>query len=219
MNKHTITTTHQVRYFSLNEFTENTKSVWFVLHGYGQLANYFIKKFECLNSEENFVIAPEGSHRFYTQGMSGRVGASWMTQEDRELDIANYINYLNLVYDEIMKKASGKNITLNVLGFSQGSNTVTRWVNARHVKADNLILWSGAFHRELDFKLNKKFLNKMGIYLLLGDKDPFADAEKTTAVKKILDSNGIKYRFIPFEGEHKIYEAVLKKFVSDIMVL
>ena len=40
------------------------------------------------------IIAPQGLHKFYLEGTSGRVGASWMTKENREDDIKNYLVYL-----------------------------------------------------------------------------------------------------------------------------
>ena len=73
------------RYHILNEGT-NAKKVLYVLHGYGQLAEFFVRKFRELG-DEYLIVAPEGMHRFYLQGSSGRVGASWMTKEDREQDI------------------------------------------------------------------------------------------------------------------------------------
>ena len=36
-------------------------------------------------------MAPEGLSRFYLEGFSGKVGATWMTREDRLNDIDNYL--------------------------------------------------------------------------------------------------------------------------------
>ena len=85
------------RYFQLKAEGE-ARAHWYVLHGYGQLARYFIKKFTKLPAKGIHVTAPEGLHRFYLEGSSGRVGASWMTKEDRETDIANYIQVLNALH-------------------------------------------------------------------------------------------------------------------------
>ena len=38
-------------YYTLNKLTEDTERIWLVFHGYGQLAEYFIKKFEGLDPE------------------------------------------------------------------------------------------------------------------------------------------------------------------------
>ena len=36
------------KYSQLGEFSEKTNNVWIVLHGYGMLSEFFIKKFECI---------------------------------------------------------------------------------------------------------------------------------------------------------------------------
>ena len=72
---------------------ENPTTLIYVLHGYGQLAKYFIRKFNHL--ENVIIVAPEGGHRFYLKDTSGRDGASWMTREARETDISDNIKYLN----------------------------------------------------------------------------------------------------------------------------
>ena len=88
MNKKEIKVPKTARYFTIGN-EEQPDEIWFVLHGYAQLANYFIEKFRVLESKNILVVAPEGLHRFYWNGMSGRVAASWMTKEDRLTDIAD----------------------------------------------------------------------------------------------------------------------------------
>jgi hypothetical protein len=41
-----LTFQFKARYFSSGAVTPTTKHIWFVLHGYGQLAEYFIRKFD-----------------------------------------------------------------------------------------------------------------------------------------------------------------------------
>ncbi len=77
------------------------KIIVFALHGYGQLAEFFVRKFNVLNETDYFIVAPEGLHRFYLKGASGRVGASWMTKQERQSDINDYINYLDDVWLKI----------------------------------------------------------------------------------------------------------------------
>ena len=53
------------RYYQLGELNQSTKQIWFVLHGQGHLAQYFIKQFESLDNGSNLIIAPEGLNRYY----------------------------------------------------------------------------------------------------------------------------------------------------------
>src|SRR5438132_416931 len=96
----------EAHYFKIGNM-ESAREVWFVIHGYGQLAKFFIRKFSVLEEHNICVIAPEGLSHFYlediaTRTASGnnRVGATWMTRENREADIQNYISYLNAVYEK-----------------------------------------------------------------------------------------------------------------------
>ncbi|MBK6951958.1 MAG: hypothetical protein IPH24_07885 [Crocinitomicaceae bacterium] len=98
--EHKLVISNTARYFSHGN--PQAKNLVVVLHGYGQLASYFIQKFEFLDPENYYVIAPEGLHRFYLNGTSGRVGASWMTKENREDDITNYLLYLNALLEKII---------------------------------------------------------------------------------------------------------------------
>lgn len=48
MTEQEISFKFSARYYTLGELTANTKSIWFVIHGYGQLAKYFLPKFSGL---------------------------------------------------------------------------------------------------------------------------------------------------------------------------
>src|SRR5690606_41470350 len=107
----TIQINKSARYETFGNISK-ADTIVFALHGYGQLVSYFIKKFNTLNPEKYFIVAPEGLHRFYLNGSSGRVGASWMTKEDRENDIKDYINYLNHLWDSIQTEKKFDTIVL-----------------------------------------------------------------------------------------------------------
>ena len=76
-------------YSTLNEHTENTKTVWLVFHGIGYLSRYFLKYFKHLNPEENYIIAPQAQSKYYLNGEYRHIGASWLTKENTEEEIKN----------------------------------------------------------------------------------------------------------------------------------
>ena len=131
MQSHDLSFDFKARYYTLGHLGPSTKSVWFVLHGYGQLAAYFIKKFDTLKDNNIYVIAPEALSRFYVDPLqstgraSDRVGATWMTKENRLTDIENYLTYLNRLYLNLDLPDS---VPVTILGFSQGAATVSRWI-------------------------------------------------------------------------------------------
>src|SRR6187399_859990 len=102
LKEHHIPVTRTARYYTLGEFTDNTKDIWIFLHGHRTLAGNFISEFKELADSGSFLYAPEGLMRVYLKGDFGDVGASWMTKEDRDSDIKDYVNYLDrLFFDEI----------------------------------------------------------------------------------------------------------------------
>jgi hypothetical protein len=83
--------------------------LWIVLHGYQQLAERFIRRFEPLPGlgRSRAVVAPEALSRFYVDqapgahGPESRVGASWMTRADRQHEIDDYVEYLDRLADVV----------------------------------------------------------------------------------------------------------------------
>ncbi len=213
MQHYELKTTKTAHIYTFNRFTPETTSVWIVLHGYGQMAKYFIRKFNVL-PPQHFVIAPEALSRFYVQGYSGRVGANWMTKEDRLTDIDDYIAYLDQVYEKfVWQNANAGKVQINVVGFSQGGATAARWVSKTRFKVDNLILWSCIFPEDVNFpEIEKKALN---YYVLYGLNDEFNVGEQVQKMKPILEQNRVNCRFIPFEGNHTIPPDVLKHLVTQ----
>ncbi len=214
--KKKITVPKTARYFVLGEPGRKIKSVWFVFHGYAQLADHFIKKFELLNNGENLIVAPEGLNRFYRKGFDGDIGASWMTREDRTDDITDYVNYLDLVYKEIRSQLPNPELKINAIGFSQGGATVSRWMSTGECKIDQLILWASAFPTDLDFDMNREKINSANTVLVIGKEDEFVNPEQLQQYTALLNKKAIKFRLITFEGKHVIDQAALKQLVEEL---
>lgn len=216
MTENEINFTCSARYYKAGEISDLTRQVWFVLHGYGQLARYFLNKFSILQQYNICVIAPEGLSRFYLElpGPSGRknsrVGATWMTKENREMDIANYIHFLDTVYS---KELAGINLPVTVLGFSQGSATASRWVLNNRIKFNRLILWAGLFPPDMDFDAGSKLLRDKEVYAVYGNKDPFINDERAEEMKALIQKLNTKVKAVSFEGEHDIDADTLLRFV------
>jgi dienelactone hydrolase len=168
------------RYFTLGD--PKAKNLLYVLHGYGQLAFYFLKKFEVLAAQDFYIVAPEGMHRFYLSGTSGRVGASWMTRESRETDISDNIRYLNELHASVTNGTTYGSVQL--LGFSQGGATAARWKNDGRVVFDRFVLWASVFPDDVPLDAGNPEFGRSDNYFLLGDEDPYYTPENRA---KILD--------------------------------
>src|SRR4051812_28301688 len=101
MQEHHLWTPRSARYFTLGNPAE-ARELWLVGHGYGYLASRFLERFQPIATADRCIVAPEGLSRFYLTDRPGerRVGASWMTREDRLNEISDYIRYLDGVYDK-----------------------------------------------------------------------------------------------------------------------
>src|SRR3989454_12743218 len=103
MQEHHIGVSRTARYFTLGNSSSGVGEVWFVCHWYGQLAARFLEKLRVLDDGRRYLVAAEGLCRFYLSESptERRVGASWMTREDRLGEIEGYVRYLDVVYAEV----------------------------------------------------------------------------------------------------------------------
>lgn len=201
---HHIATAKTARYaISGNDITK-AKRIWFACHGYGQLAPYFIRKFEPLDPAENFVIAPEGMNRFYLEGFSGRVGATWMTKEDRLTDIKDYIAYLNQLHEALGLDHLHKDQQLIHFGFSQGVATISRYITMGAYKPHKAVFWSGTFPPDLHVQETTSAFRSIEVHTLLGDRDPFASPDRQEVEASHFQGLGIHPIHHAFEGGHDI---------------
>jgi predicted esterase len=171
------------------------------LHGYGQLAQFFYRKFSFL-SETWGLIIPEGPHRFYLEGSAGRVGASWMTKEWREQDIADNNAYLKQLFEKI--SIANPNATLHLLGFSQGGATAARFYQQHPELCSQLILWASVFPPDIEknvFPKGKK------LDFVLGKQDQYFDSENQIKVMKAYTALGFDLH--TFEGPHDVDQRTL----------
>jgi predicted esterase len=209
MIKKNIETTKTARYFLSGNFTELTEKVLIACHGYGELAEIFLKSFDTVDKNKVLVIAPEGLHRFYTKGFFGNIGASWMTKEDRLNEINDYVKFLDKIYNDEIELRSNRKIIKTAFGFSQGTATVCRWFINTRAKIDDLILWGGGVPNDIDLEEYKAKLNSVRLKILIGDKDPFITSEHIESEKRKLTDQGIDHELIVYEGGHKIKAEIL----------
>jgi predicted esterase len=202
------------RYFTYGNI-ETAETIWFVLHGYGQMPEYFIRKFQGLNPEKHFVVAPEGMHRFYLNGTSGRVGSSWMTKEARLDDISDNMNFLNTLYSNFSKQKIFK--TKVLLGFSQGGATAARWHEQGNFNASHFILWASVFPPDLSLPENKSKFSESQNYFIVGDKDEYYNEEHISKMKNYLLENNLQFETIYYDGNHSIQIDCLEQLTNRIV--
>jgi len=204
VQEHRITVSRSARYFTLGRVE---REVWFVLHGYGQLAARFLRHFEALDDGTRLIVAPEGLSRFYLSEAPAerRVGASWMTKEDRLAEIDDYVRYLDAVYAEVARTVDRAQVKVTLLGFSQGSATACRWATMGKTRFDRLIVWGGEVPPDVELPRAAR------LSLVYGSRDEYFTSKVITATEARLRAHAVPYRLVPFEGGHEIDAEVLKQ--------
>lgn len=213
MNEHHLKVSRTARYCTVGELSAATESVWFVLHGYGQLAPYFIRKFESIASSTTLVVAPEALSRFYLEGFTGRVGATWMTREERQAEIEDYVDYLNQLYQHVLGGFDVKSLEINILGFSQGTATACRWIEHGAVKFDRLVLWAGYFAHGIQDVISPATLQHKKVTLVYGTEDEFLKQVDVAAYERNIKENIPHAQIYTFDGTHTIDVPTLQLIV------
>ena len=205
MEERFIRVPRTARYHVLGD-PATARMVWVVLHGYGQLARFFLNKFEGL--EDGLLIAaPEGLSRFYLDAQHQRVGATWMTREDREHEIGDQLSYLDALAASLLDgcpQAEG----LGVLGFSQGVATACRWTALGKANAQHLVLWGGSMPPDLDRSLMRERWGGMQVHLVQGEKDELVPEQVVSANAAILQRAQVEHSVHHHAGGHAL-DAVL----------
>lgn len=209
--EHHIKVARTARYYTLGNLTSQTKNVWFVLHGYGQLAKYFIRKFDVVVDEQTVVIAPEALSRLYLDAEYGRVGASWTTREDRENEISDYLTYLNQLYDTVFQGVDTTRLTVTLMGFSQGCATGCRWLNAGHIRCDRLLLWAGYFPNGLADVIDPAKIATIPVSYIYGRQDEYIEQmpDPEGYIQRI-QADAPTLQLIPFDGKHVVEREILR---------
>ena len=194
-------------YNLLNNYTEKTKNIWIVFHGMGYLSKYFLKYFEKLDPEENYIIAPQAPSKYYQDRNFKHVGASWLTRENTLSETENNLQYLDAIFKKELNKEAGN---LIVMGYSQGVSIALRWVASRKVPCNKLVLHSGGIPKELK-KSDFKFLPySSSVIFLYGNNDPYINEErKKEESLKAMDLFEDRLKIEVFDGNHEVNETLL----------
>ncbi|UYZ60447.1 alpha/beta hydrolase [Hymenobacter latericus] len=214
--QHSLVVPRTARYFQLGNLA-TAKRLWVVCHGYGQLASFFVRHFRVVleQAPDTAVVAPEGLSRFYLQGTSGRVGATWMTREDRLSEIEDYSAYLDLLLSQLVA-ACPPGVEVTLLGFSQGASTLSRWLMRSAFTPARLVLWAGAFPEDVEPATAQALFRRLPqLSYVCGDADEYITEARLQAQLAHLAQLGASPRVLRFVGGHQLDAAVLRQLTQE----
>ena len=244
MRERHIRVARTARYYTLGSAGTHLREVWLVCHGYRQLARRFLSRFADLDDGTRLIVAPEGLSRFYLHdpasghGKEVPIGATWMTREDRENEITDYVGFLDGVLDEVLyevidevpdevpddgldeipdevsEESHGAIERLTVLGFSQGAHTVCRWVAAGEAAVERVILWGAYLPDDLDLDRGPERLGSAELILVRGLLDHFISDEAHALQEKRLEELGIPFKTMTHPGGHEFDPALLRQIAG-----
>jgi len=215
VNEHHLSVSRSARYYTLGQTGPSLREAWFLCHGYSELARPFLRRFESLDDGTRLLVAPEALSRFYLDARAGRppqrIGASWMTREDREREIADYLGYLDALYDRCREAWGDRPVTVRVLGFSQGAATAVRWaVHGRAAPAE-VVLYGALLPPDILPGDLRSLRPTLRVVLVGGDRDELLDHAELANQVAALKAAGVESRLIRFEGGHRIEPTVLQQ--------
>ena len=220
MRERHVRVARTAHYYTLGSVGPRLGEIWLVCHGYRQLARRFLSRFSDLDDGTRLIVAPEGLSRFYlrdSEGSHGKevpIGATWMTREDRENEITDYVGLLNAVLDEISEESGGEVTRLTVLGFSQGAHTACRWVVAGDTAVERLVLWGAYLPDDLDPDRGPDRLGSAELILVRGLVDQYVSEEAHASQEARLEELGIPFKTLTHAGGHELDPTLLRQIAG-----
>jgi len=192
------------------------RSLWICLHGYRQLAPWFLRHLRILDDGSRRLLAPEALNRFYLgdpdgrHGPETRVGATWMTREGRDDEIADYVRYLS----GVAEGAAHPGRPLVVLGFSQGAHTAARWVLAGRATPRVVILWGEGLPHDVDEAALAA--SDVRWVLVRGEGDGSRDPAREARDEALLTRAEVRWEVRLHPGGHRLAPEVVAAVAEEL---
>lgn len=218
---HHLEVPRSARYALLGEPGPGVRELWVVLHGYRQLASRFIRRFAHLARPWRLICAPEALNRFYVGDAPGRhgpdaqVGATWMTREDRETEIADYVRYLDRVH-ELLQGLLPAPVPVVAVGFSQGCHTLARWAGYGVARPGTVVFWGEVLPPDLDLAAAGRGFAAARLVSVQGREDTHITADLLAREASQLAAMGVRMERRWHELGHVVEPGTLGELAEEI---
>jgi len=203
IKEHRVEVRRTGAYFEAGGKSE-AKVNWFACHGYGQLGENLIRKFDGFVAQGHSVISVEALNRFYWQGVTGQTASTWMTKRFRVDEIRDNNDYLSQIYN--LENNDAKKI---LFGFSQGGTTLWRWIHEKRPDFDVFINYAGWMPEDIDLVELKDYLSDKKLVFTYGSNDKYLTDDRIELFHKVLEKSKLNVDIFKTDGEHKVDRSVL----------
>ena len=186
-----------------------------VLHGFGQVADQFIRVFEPLATKGILVAAPQAPHQLYTNLKERQVGFSWLTKYERDQSVSDFVAYMEQFYELLQEAFEVDSGGVFMLGFSQGVSMAYRTWAHSSLPVRGLIACGGDLPPDIAEQLDA--LPPIPILLVHGRQDEGVLPEKAEQAREQLRVHGLEPELFEFEGGHVVPSGVLPKLEGMIL--
>jgi predicted esterase len=166
-------------------------------HGYGETAEEHLERLRAIPGAEDWtVVSVQGLHQFYRRKMN-EVVASWMTRQNRELHIADNVNYAVSV---IRRLSAERPAAVVLAGFSQGVAMAFRTAVVPGMPVAGVIACGGDVPPELTPDALRRIPNAL---LGRGALDEWYTADKVAEDERRLQAAGVAVRSVILNTGHE----------------
>jgi predicted esterase len=137
-----------------------------------------------------------------------------MTKEDREVEIEDYVGYLDGLAAQLLPAIGGEP-RVEVHGFSQGTATACRWVAFGRIRPQRLMLWCGGVPPDMPLDRYGESLTRGGLTLAFGSRDKFISPVDADREQARLAAAGLTPMTHRFDGGHRVNAELLTTLSED----
>jgi predicted esterase len=176
-------------------------------HGYREHAARHLEHLSAIPGVERWlIVSVQGLSRFYN-AQSKTVVASWMTSQDRELAIADNVDYVNGVMADVEREL-GRPAAVVLAGFSQGVAMAFRAALSGDRVVDAVVALGGDVPPELTKAAPRAWPR---VLVAAGTQDKFYTPAKVAADAAFFRAAGVDADLFSFEGGHEWTDAFARR--------
>lgn len=185
-----------------------------VLHGWGQSAPSFMRRFRGLKSSDLLVVALQGPHQMYLDRETRKVGFSWLTAFDRRRAVSDFVNALDTVLARV-RADFGVSAPPFILGFSQGVSMAYRFAILSETQVAGVIACGGDLPPDVSDAMPGA--RRFPVLLVHGREDAIVPEAKCDEAEATLAGLSWPHERYSFTGDHEVPTDVVAQIAGWIM--